>query len=141
MKRAITLACQPAAETVLPSLNQPPRAVMGLYLLPIASSTHHAHARTARVPTCEPAPSKVASLYGTGLEPQDATRTQQMICRKDFANAPVTWVLCLHQNAQQHLPRLEKRKMILSGAAFHAPLTPAKQSLLSIIICSSPRVG
>lgn len=49
-----------------------------------------------------------------------------------------TSVLCLHQNAQQHLPRLESRELILPGAALH-PET--KQSLLSGINLSSPSAG
>lgn len=92
-----------------------PREVMGT-ALPAPHSIAH-----PRVPCSEQAPS-----WGVLF----VCLKQRHPDRGDDPSAGsillLTWVLCLHQHAQQHLPRLEKRRLILSRGGFSHPPQPSR---------------
>lgn len=93
---------------------------------PLSDSAPQHHPHPLPLPRC-PHRLRASSQVKLPKVPPRAGALQDVFCSPS--------VLCLHQNAQQHLPRLESRELILPGVALH-PKT--KQSLLSGINLSSP---
>lgn len=96
---------------------------------PLSDSAPQHHPHPLPLPRC-PHCLRASSQVKLPEVPPRAGALQDVFCSPS--------VLCLHQNAQQHLLRLESRELILSGVALHPKTT---QSLLSGINLSSPCAG
>lgn len=126
MKRAITLPCQSAAETTVPlsesvmgtALPAPPSIIHPSCPCPHRSCPHFSASSLRRLPLCT----------ARGLKQcPDATRPTA----DDHA---MTWVLCLHQNAQQHLPRLEEKEDDPFRGGFSYTHTHTHTQYVSLVI-------